>query len=79
MATHIGRREFISGLGGGAVTWPVAALAQQPERLRRIAVVTGLAENDPQNQLNITAFRQGLQRPGVEPGSQHPDRVSIWS
>ena len=61
MASHIRRREFISALGGGVVTWPISALAQQAERLRQIAVITGLAENDPQNQLNIAAFRQGLQ------------------
>lgn len=61
MATRIRRREFISALGGGAVTWPIAALAQQAKRLRRIGVITGLKESDPQNQLNIAAFRQGLQ------------------
>jgi len=61
MAIHIRRREFISALGGGVATWPIAALAQQAERFRRIGVMTGLAENDPQNQLNIAAFRQGLQ------------------
>jgi putative ABC transport system substrate-binding protein len=61
MATHLGRREFISALGGGVVTWPFAALAQRAERLRRIGVMTGLTESDPQNQLNMAAFRQGLQ------------------
>jgi putative ABC transport system substrate-binding protein len=41
------RREFI-GLVGGAATWPVVALAQQPELMRRIGVLVGLAENDPE-------------------------------
>ncbi|MDF2972729.1 MAG: hypothetical protein K0R61_3179, partial [Microvirga sp.] len=38
------RREFV----GGAVTWPVAARAQPTERMRRIGVLVGLAENDPE-------------------------------
>ena len=57
------RREFITVLGGAAV-WPLAARAQQPERVRRIGVLVGFAENDSQEQTEITAFRQGLQRLG---------------
>jgi len=57
------RREFIT-LIGAAATWPIAARAQQPERMRRIGVLTGLAEIDPDAQSEISAFRQGLQRLG---------------
>lgn len=56
------RREFITLLGGAAVAWPLAAHAQQPERVRRIGVLMGLAENDPEGQARIAAFRQGLEQ-----------------
>ena len=54
------RREFITLLGGAAAAWPVAARAQQPERVRRIVFLHGLAENDPEAQARVAAFRQGL-------------------
>ena len=63
MAT-IRRREFITLLGGAAVVWPLAARAQQPERMRRIGVLQNLAADDAEGQLRLTAFVQGLQQLG---------------
>ena len=57
------RREFILAVGGAAV-WPLAARAQQRDRLRRVAVVMQYVENDPQGQLRAAAFREGLEKAG---------------
>ena len=58
------RRRFITVLGGAAAAWPLAAGAQQAERMRRIGVLMLYPENDPEGQLRATAFRQGLQKLG---------------
>jgi ABC-type uncharacterized transport system substrate-binding protein len=58
------RREFITLLGGAAAAWPLAARAQQAERMRRIGVLMLYPESDPQGQLRATAFRQGLEKLG---------------
>jgi putative ABC transport system substrate-binding protein len=57
------RREFI-GLIGGAAAWPLKAVAQQTEHVRRIGLLLGLAENDPEARTRITAFREGLEATG---------------
>jgi putative ABC transport system substrate-binding protein len=53
------RRDFITLLGGAA-TWPLAAQAQQGERIRRIGVLMGYAENDPVAKTSVSAFTQAL-------------------
>ena len=58
------RREFITLLGGTAVAWPIAARAQQPERMRRIGVLMGYPENDLEGRAYFAAFREGLEKLG---------------
>jgi ABC-type uncharacterized transport system substrate-binding protein len=62
----IGRREFIT-LIGGAVTWPLAARAQQTERMRRISVLMSI-ENDPDGKAQLSGFMQGLAEIGWTDG-----------
>ena len=57
---RVKRREFIPLLGGAAVVWPLAARAQQGERMRRIGVLMSMVESDPRGLEFITAFAQGL-------------------
>ena len=61
----IGRREFITLLGGAAASWPLAAGAQQTDdRKRRIGVLLPASENDPEFHARMTAFQQALQELG---------------
>ena len=64
------RREFITLLSGVAATWPVAAHAQQPDRMRSVGVLeTWFAESDSAAQSNIAAFRDALAKLGSTEGS----------
>jgi putative ABC transport system substrate-binding protein len=65
-------RKVIALLGGAAAVWPLAARAQQPERMRRIGVLMSLAESDPEAQVRVTAFLQGLQTLGWAEGRNVP-------
>ena len=67
MTAFIGRREFITLLGGGAA-WPVAVRAQQSERIRRVGVLMSLAADDPESSARLTAFVRGLQELGWSDG-----------
>src|SRR5215469_7875794 len=60
------RRDFITLLGGAAAAWPLAAHAQQPTR--RIGMLIGYSENDPEIQARLVAFRQTLEGNGWKEG-----------
>jgi putative ABC transport system substrate-binding protein len=63
------RREFITLLGGAAAAWPLAARAQQPDRMQRIGVLMGgFVASDPEGQARITAFQRALQDLGWTDG-----------
>jgi putative tryptophan/tyrosine transport system substrate-binding protein len=61
------RRDFITLLGGAAA-WPLAARAQQPEKMRRIGVLTGSDQSDAEQQVQFASFRQSLQQLGWTEG-----------
>ena len=60
----IRRREFVSLLGGAAVVWPLAAHAQQLERVRRIGTLSAFGADDPEWQVRIAAFQHRLRQLG---------------
>jgi putative ABC transport system substrate-binding protein len=62
------RREFIGLSGATAAAWPLVALAQPSERVRRIGVLGPLASDDPVERARMAAFRQGLQPLGWSDG-----------
>jgi putative tryptophan/tyrosine transport system substrate-binding protein len=68
MGGHMQRREFITLLGGAAAAWPLAARAQQTDRVRRVGVLINLSENDLEAQRLVTAFREGLAQLGWADG-----------
>ena len=68
MEVDIGRRKFIALIGSAASAWPLAAYAQQAEQIRRIAMLSGLAANDPEGQARLDAFHQGLKELGWTAG-----------
>jgi hypothetical protein len=69
MVISIGRRQFISALGGAALAHPLAARAQQPDRMRLIGVLMGFAESDRASQSLVTEFRAALMNLGWKEGS----------
>jgi hypothetical protein len=68
------RREFITLLGGAAAAWPLAARAQQRDRVRQIAMVNNYLDGDPEGQARIAAFQRGLAQLGWIEGRN----VSWW-
>ena len=68
MIINIARRDFIVALGGAVVAWPLATRAQQSERMRRVGVLIGTAENDPETKRRVEALRRGLSEAGWAEG-----------
>ena len=64
MTAKMKRREFISLLGGVAVVRPLAARAQQGERMRRVGVLMNTTPDEPDSEARVTALAQGLQETG---------------
>src|SRR4051794_30097684 len=62
------RRDFIAGLGGAAAAWPVGALAQQVDQVRKIGVLMNFRQTDQAREVIVGAFRQQLQSLGWNDG-----------
>jgi putative ABC transport system substrate-binding protein len=77
MASYIERRKFLATLGGAAAAWPLAASAQQPDRVRRVGVLMGIAD-DPEGQARVLAFRNALRALGWTEG-RNVQFIYRWS
>jgi len=85
MTAKVKRREFISLLGGAAAAWPIAARAQQGDRVRRIGILMPYPKGDPEMGIRVRAFREELGKLGWTDGANvqfderwtadHMDRV----
>jgi putative tryptophan/tyrosine transport system substrate-binding protein len=83
------RREFITLLGGGAASWPIATFAQQAERKKRIAVLMAWSEDNPEYRSWVTTFLEGLAQSGwvdgrsvqidVHWGEGDPERIQAFA
>ena len=73
------RREFIAALGSAPAAWPLAALAQQSARTRRIGVLSSLAETDVEAQAWDAAFRKRLFELGWIDGAGSVDRMRLFA
>ena len=79
------RRDFINVVAGSAITWPVAARAQQPGRVRRIALLMAQDEGNREVQGWLATFRDGLARLGWVEGQnlhfefQWTGSRSVWA
>jgi putative ABC transport system substrate-binding protein len=62
------RREFFTLLGGVAMAWPLAAPAQQTERIPRVGALIPYADTDPEAQAQMAVFRDALDKLGLAPG-----------
>jgi putative tryptophan/tyrosine transport system substrate-binding protein len=76
MGEAMRRREFITVLFGTAVLW-AACRAQQPDRMRRIGVLTSVPEKDPEAQDWLDALSEGLSAAWLDGWPQHPARLSL--
>ena len=89
MTAFIGRREFITLVGGAAAAWPLAVRAQQGDQIRRIGVLTVFSQDDPEGQRRVAALLQRLQQLGWTDGrnvaielrwaSGDPDRSRFYA
>src|SRR5262245_10755292 len=89
MASYLGRRKFLATLAGAAAASPLGARAQQPGRMRRIAMLVGATENDPEAPTSAEAFRQTLDQLGwkegvsvridIRWGDGDPDRMRAYA
>ena len=62
------RREFVTLLGGAAAAWPLAARAQQGERMRLVCILESISQETPGSKTRYAAFLEGLQQLGWTPG-----------
>jgi putative ABC transport system substrate-binding protein len=73
------RRDLVALLGSTAIAWPLVARAQQPSQMRRIGVLSLLAETDAEAQVDDAAFRKRLTDLGWRWGAGNVGRVQMFA